>query len=65
MPVGNSSVPERSTSGEVIELLGIAEVETRTLFQIGDPNLSSTNVESLLESRQILDILLSKHETGC
>jgi hypothetical protein len=51
-------------SGEVIEFLEIAEIQTGTLFQIGDPDLGSRYVESFLEAWQILDVLLSEHESS-
>jgi hypothetical protein len=51
-------------SGEVIEFLDIAEIQTGTLFQIGDPDLGSRYVESFLEAWQILDVFLSEHESS-
>jgi len=38
------------TSGEVSEFLDIPEIQTRTLFQIGDPDLGSRYVESFPRS---------------
>jgi len=51
-------------SGEVIEFLDIPEIQTGTLFQIGDPDLGSRYVESFLEAWQILDVFLSEHESS-
>src|SRR5262245_62148932 len=49
---------------QVIEFLDIAEIQTGTLFQIGDPDLGSRYVESFLEAWQILDVFLSEHESS-
>ena len=52
----------RSASGEVIEFLDVAEIQTGTLFQISDADLGSRYVESFLEAWQVLDFFLSEHE---
>src|SRR5262249_30911662 len=54
--------PWCSARREVIEFLDIAEIQTGTLLQICDPNLTSRYVESFLETWQVLDVLLSEHE---
>jgi hypothetical protein len=51
-----------SASGEVIEFLDVAEIQTGTLFQISDTDLGGRYVESFLEARQVLDIFLSEYE---
>ena len=52
----------RPASGEVIEFLDIAEIQTGPFFQVSDPDLSGRYVESFLEARQVLDIFLPEHE---
>ena len=52
----------RPASGEVIEFLDIGKIQTGPLFQVSNPDLGGRYVESFLEARQVLDILLSEHE---
>src|SRR5262249_28277090 len=54
----------RPASSEVIEFLDITEIQAGAFFQVGNSDLGRRYVESFLESRQILDIFLPKHESG-